>query len=282
MSNLTYIASDDTTFDLDDGVVYRLKSLPQGFWGLAVEPSVRELALGDIGGFYEGHIFRKRELDVVVQVFGNTRAEAAENARALIAALSADVRRGEQGRLRYTAPSGVTRDIYVILRESFDLSRMVMGASGARTVFEVTLPFLSLSRGFYDTSSKTATGTFNGTTSVYVFCDHDGDVDAWPTITYTGTSAQTINPKVTDAYGYHTQVNVTLSSGDTLEMTFWPLSIIYTPNGGSATDYRGYRTSSSREIRIKPGDNPLTFVCGSGSGTASISVTWNDIYSSHG
>lgn len=121
-------------------------------------------------------------------------------------------------------------------------------------------------------SATTANGTIGGGA---ISCANSGNIASWPTITITGICD---TPKITNAAGEYVEVNVNMThANDVLVIDCEPhATITYTPNGGSATNYYGYRTSGSKFFRLAAGTTSVTGTASSGS--AAVAVAWYKYY----
>ncbi len=102
-----------------------------------------------------------------------------------------------------------------------------------------------------------------------------GHVASWARINFTGI----VNtPRATNAAGDLVEVNVNMTNaGSTLDIVCSPhATIIYTPFGGAATNYYGYRSDASKFFRIAAGVTSVTPTAAAGA--ALCTVYWFPYY----
>ena len=282
-NDCSYTNSASTSVNLNDGSTNTLEAPgPQGIYEVIGTPIVAGIPRKLPAGLYQVSNLKAREIEVPVLVRGATPSALATNLRTLTSALWVDVRDDELGTFKYTAPNSNERHIKAALKEAIDIKEWHLAGTSDLSAALVSIPLLCPDPTFYNPTAVTPSGAFNGTSNVNISCANAGDVDAYVTITYTGIVT---HPKVTDAYGNFMYIeNDTAHANDTLVLTLDPqnLSITYTPNGGSATDWFGYRSADSTMVYAKYGTNNLTFVGEDAGDDATIGISLNPRYSTHG
>lgn len=264
------INSASTPLNVNDHSDYFLADI-NGIFEQYTEPYEADMPHQTPAALYLVQNMKKRPIDLEIELRGSNPITSL---RRLNAHFAVDIRDDARCTLDFTTwETGVRRLIKGALREPTQIRKV------ARTVVGVMVPLSCQDPTFYDPTQKTETGNFNGVTPVAISCTNDGDWPAYLDITYTGPVSQ---PKLTDAYGYVLEIENDLAAGDTLRMVMEPHSfeITYTPSGGEAVSWLGYRSGASQLVFVKPDTNNLTFEAASGTG--GITVRWNDRYSTHG
>ena len=279
----TYLNSASTALNLNDGSTNILRAPgPAGLFAVFTTAVVATLPRKAPAGIYQVNNLKMRKIVVPVLVRGASPSALTTSIRTLWAALYVDARDDTMGTFKYTAANNNERWIKAVLGEDADINEWLAAGTSDPAGARIDIPLICPDPSFYASAPVTPAGAFDGTTPVNISCANPGDVDAYATITYTGIVN---NPSVTDAYGHVMEITITTThADDALVLTLDPqnLSIVYTPNGGAATDYFGYRTAASQMAYVKHGTNNLTFVGDDAGDDATIGVSFSPRYSTHG
>jgi len=129
----------------------------------------------------------------------------------------------------------------------------------------VTQSWISPAKWWRGATEQSASGTYNGGTPVTVSCTNAGTLPTWLRFDVTGVVD---TPKVATSEGNVVEINVDMThANDALAIVCTPpATVTYTPNGGSATNYYGYRTSATTfTLMLLPvGTTDLTLTASSG------------------
>lgn len=278
----SYTNSASTSINLNATDYQLQRPGPQGIYGITPEVVVADIPRKIPVGVFQANNVLKRGIIVPILVVGSTASALTTLIRTLVSALWVDVRGDAQGLLTYTAPNSVVRYIKCSLSEGAEVSDWLGGGFSDKAAARIDLPLICPDPTFYGATVTPTASAFNGTTNVNVACANAGDADAYPTITYTGIVN---NPKVTDAYGRFLKLEiVTTHANDVIQIVLDPqnLSMLYTPNGGAATNAFGYRSEDSSLIVCKYGTANLVFVGEDAGDNATIGVSFTSRYSAHG
>lgn len=117
-------------------------------------------------------------------------------------------------------------------------------------------------------TESSANGVINGGA---INITNSGTVPAWARIKITGICNK---PRLTNADGKLVEVNVNMTNAaDVLAINCAPhATIVYTPFGGAATNYYGYRSDTSQFFRIAAGATTVTPT--GAAGAAAVVVYW--------
>jgi len=280
VNDLTHTNTLAAALNLNDGTTYTLLNMG-AIYDLRSEVVKATVPRQTPVAIYQANNMQIRELAIELSVYGATLSAYITNRRALVTHFWPNVRKsGGLGTLAYTTFNSNVRYATVAFVGLTTGEEWVPNTTAACWGV-VTLRFEMLDPTWYG-AAVTPSGTFNANTPVNVSCANAGDCDAYPTITITGSAVDTVNPQVTDAYGNVLAISNTIEEDDVLVITCNPnsASITFTPDGGAATSWWGYRTAASVLPLVKYGTNNLTFVADSG--TAAIAISFNSRYSSHG
>jgi len=140
----------------------------------------------------------------------------------------------------------------------------------------ITQSYEAASPFWRSASESSATDNYNGATPVNITVANAGETEAWMRFVITGI----VNaPKLT--FGdYEIEINVNMThANDVLAIVCEvPASVLYTPNGGSATKYYGYRSNATNFNGFKAAAGNNTVTLSATSGTAACVVYWYNYY----
>ncbi|MFA4972539.1 MAG: hypothetical protein WC683_07980 [bacterium] len=278
-NDLSYTNSASTVLNLNDGSTYKLRAI-RGIYNDTAKPVSVQVATKTPPEQFQAYNRTARTFEADLLVYGSSYSNVVTNLAALGAHFAVDARGDGLGTLTYTSWANNQRSIRCGLAEPFDDSKWIPAATKAWT--EVTLKFYAPDPTFWNPTAVTGASAFNGATPVNLSCANTGNLNGYLTLTYTGTATATVNPKVTDAYGHWVELEGTVSNGDVVVMVLDPsaISVLYTPSGGSATNWWGKRSATSTMVYAKYGTNNLVF--SATSGTATIATTFYPRHSQHG
>ncbi len=266
----TLTNSASTTLNINDTTNYFLEDI-QGIYEQLTDSLDADVPRKTPVALYLAQNLRKRPITLDISLRGT---DPVTSLRALNAFLAVDILAEARLTLDYTTwENAIRRLIKGSIQEPTQIRRV------GKTIVGVSLILDCQDPTFYDATEQEETGNFNGTTPVNISCENAGDWPAYLDITYEGPVSE---PKLVDAYGYVMEIENDLSAGDTLRIITDPqdFTITYTPSGGSAVSWLGYRTGESQLVFVKPGTNNLTFTAASGNGA--ITAHWYNRYSTHG
>ena len=279
--DLSHVNSASTTLDLNDGTTYSLiRPGPAGIYSVPTEPVFASIPRKLPVGVYQVSNQLRRGVAIPILVRGTNLSDLVTNIRALWAHFYVDVRADEMGSLDYTAPNGNRRRIDGALAKEADVEEWLGWMTHRPGGVRIIVPFDCPDPTFYDPTASNASGNFAGAGNVNIACTNNGDVDAYPEITYVTNHLVTLeNPQVTDNAGSVFKIENTMAVSKTLVINADPQesSILY-----NTTNWFGQRSSASVWPVIVPGTNNLVFTATNVTANAQITVSWNDRYSTHG
>lgn len=279
LNDLAYANHDTTSLNLNDGTTYRLMEV-RGIYDDATEPVTVKLPRNKPVGIFVLNNQVHRAIEVDIRITATTLSSALTNLRALRKHFHVDsFRKGGLGTLTYTAFNNITRAIKCAPSERQD-EKWLRAQNGGGSTCIATVRLIAPEPSFYNATATTETGAFSGTSDVTVECTNNGDEDAYVTITYTTDgSNQLVNPQVTDYYSQALTIEQTMAVSKVMVLTLNPqtLSILY-----DGTNIFGKRASGQDIVVIAPGTHNLTFTADNAAANATIGLSWNDRYSTHG
>lgn len=263
---LYYIDSQANTRTLHSGNYYLKKQ--RGVWEIGSDPVIEKTPQLD-QDIYQASRWKPRKFGFLLGVTGASYSAIQTNWRTLCSWLEGDMGIKAQGEIKRVISNANTRHIKCIPTKT-----QIMIDSVA--YFEAWLWFLAADPFWYNPSQQTASGNYNDAAAVNISCANAGSVEAWPVITITGVVD---TPKVQNSDGEYTEIDLDQThANDVVVIDCRPgyKTITHTPNGGAATNYLGYRSSSSKFFALPTGTNNVTI--SATTGNATCQVAWYNRY----